>query len=95
MASPATTSLAVCVMSYLVLCFHFIQAVLAQAEGLDGEASETHYYYPATIANTPTATMVTNVQAPDSLLAQNTPTGELQVFSVASVEGGCLLVVLL
>ncbi|KAG5284087.1 hypothetical protein AALO_G00022820 [Alosa alosa] len=55
------------------------QAVLAQAEGLDGEASETHYYYPATISNTPTATMVTNVQAPDSLLAQNTPTGQLYV----------------
>ncbi|XP_063059560.1 upstream stimulatory factor 1-like isoform X2 [Engraulis encrasicolus] len=55
------------------------QAVLAQAEGLDGEAAETHYYYPATIANTPSATMVTNVQAPDSLLTQNTPTGQLYV----------------
>ncbi|XP_012690260.1 upstream transcription factor 1, like isoform X2 [Clupea harengus] len=55
------------------------QAVLAQAEGLDGEGSETHYYYPATISNTPSATMVTNVQAPESLLTQNTPTGQLYV----------------
>jgi len=55
------------------------QAVLAQAEGLDGEAAETHYYYPATISNTPAATMVTNVQAQDSLLTQNTPAGQLYV----------------
>uniref|UniRef100_A0AAY4DZ41 Upstream stimulatory factor 1 n=1 Tax=Denticeps clupeoides TaxID=299321 RepID=A0AAY4DZ41_9TELE len=53
--------------------------VFAQSESLEAEGSETHYYYPATIADTPPATMVTNVQAPDSILTQTTPTGQLYV----------------
>ncbi|XP_028838080.1 upstream stimulatory factor 1-like [Denticeps clupeoides] len=55
------------------------QTVFAQSESLEAEGSETHYYYPATIADTPPATMVTNVQAPDSILTQTTPTGQLYV----------------
>ena len=52
------------------------QAVFSQAEGLEGEATETHYYYPATIAaDTTPATMVTSVHAADSLLTQPTPAG--------------------
>ncbi|XP_037389424.1 upstream transcription factor 1, like isoform X2 [Pygocentrus nattereri] len=56
------------------------QAVFSQAEGLEGEATETHYYYPATIAaDTTPATMVTSVHAADSLLTQPTPAGQLYV----------------
>ncbi|XP_041098232.1 upstream stimulatory factor 1 isoform X1 [Polyodon spathula] len=56
------------------------QAVFSQSEGLEGDGNETHYtYYPATITDGTPGTMVTSVQAPDSLLGQNTPTGQLYV----------------
>ncbi|XP_019900458.1 upstream stimulatory factor 1-like isoform X8 [Esox lucius] len=53
------------------------QAVFSQSEGLDGEASETHYYYP--VSDTTQTTMMTNVQAPEALLTQSTPGGQLYV----------------
>lgn len=55
----------------------YLQAVFSQPEGLDGDGStETQYtYYPATIADATTGTMVTTVQASDTLLGQTTPTG--------------------
>uniref|UniRef100_A0A8C4SNN0 Upstream stimulatory factor 1 n=1 Tax=Erpetoichthys calabaricus TaxID=27687 RepID=A0A8C4SNN0_ERPCA len=56
------------------------QAVFSQSEGLEGDNTETHYtYYPATISDAAPATMVTSVQASDSLLNQTTPTGQLYV----------------
>ncbi|XP_020782516.1 upstream stimulatory factor 1 isoform X2 [Boleophthalmus pectinirostris] len=57
------------------------QAVFSQSEGLEGDGgAETQYtYYPATIADATTGTMVTTVQAPDTLLGQPTPTGQLYV----------------
>ncbi|KAM3875387.1 upstream stimulatory factor 1 [Diretmus argenteus] len=57
------------------------QAVFSQSEGLEGDGStETQYtYYPATIADATTGTMVTTVQASDTLLGQTTPTGDLYV----------------
>ncbi|XP_072310672.1 upstream stimulatory factor 1 isoform X3 [Eucyclogobius newberryi] len=57
------------------------QAVFSQSEGLDGDGSaETQYtYYPATIADATTGTMVTTVQTADTLLGQPTPTGQLYV----------------
>ncbi|XP_076867986.1 upstream stimulatory factor 1-like isoform X2 [Brachyhypopomus gauderio] len=55
------------------------QTVFSQADALEGEGTETHYYYPATIAETAPATMVTNVHASDSLISQPTPTGQLYV----------------
>uniref|UniRef100_A0A3Q3X444 Upstream stimulatory factor 1 n=1 Tax=Mola mola TaxID=94237 RepID=A0A3Q3X444_MOLML len=57
------------------------QAVFSQSEGLEGDGSaETQYtYYPATIADATTGTMVTTVQASDTLLGQTTPTGQLYV----------------
>ncbi|KPP67701.1 upstream stimulatory factor 1-like [Scleropages formosus] len=56
------------------------QAVFSQSEGLEGESTETQYtYYPATISEAAPTTMVTSVQAPDSLLNQSTPTGQLYV----------------
>lgn len=53
------------------------QAVLSQSEGLEGDGStEAQYaYYPATIADATTGTMVTTVQTSDTLLGQTTPTG--------------------
>ncbi|XP_024250620.1 upstream stimulatory factor 1 isoform X1 [Oncorhynchus tshawytscha] len=63
------------------------QAVFSQSEGLEGEASETHYYYPVTDATQ--TTMVENVQAPETLLTQSTPTGQLYVMmSPQDVLGG-------
>ncbi|XP_071193625.1 upstream stimulatory factor 1-like isoform X15 [Salvelinus alpinus] len=63
------------------------QAVFSQPEGLEGEASETHYYYPVTDATQ--TTMVENVQAPETLLTQSTPTGQLYVMmSPQDVLGG-------
>ncbi|XP_021474644.1 upstream stimulatory factor 1 isoform X11 [Oncorhynchus mykiss] len=63
------------------------QAVFSQSEGLEGEASETHYYYPVTDATQ--STMVENVQAPETLLTQSTPTGQLYVMmSPQDVLGG-------
>lgn len=57
------------------------QAVFSQSDGLEGDGSaETQYtYYPATIADATTGTMVTTVQASDTLLGQTTPTGQLYV----------------
>ncbi|XP_071392315.1 upstream stimulatory factor 1, partial [Centroberyx affinis] len=58
------------------------QAVFSQSEGLEGDGggAETQYtYYPATIADATTGTMVTTVQASDTLLGQTTPTGQLYV----------------
>ncbi|CAG6007621.1 unnamed protein product [Menidia menidia] len=57
------------------------QAVFSQSEALEGDGStETQYtYYPATIADATTGTMVTTVQASDTLLGQNTPAGQVYV----------------
>lgn len=50
----------------------------SQTEGLEGDGSaEAQYaYYPATIAEATSGTMVTTVQASDTLLGQTTPTGK-------------------
>lgn len=50
-----------------------------QSDSLEGEASETQYYYPATIADAAAGTMVTNVHTTDSIISQPTPTGQLYV----------------
>lgn len=52
--------------------------MFSQSEGLEGDSStETQYtYYPASIADATTGTMVTTVQASDTLLGQTTPTGQ-------------------
>ncbi|KAM4590153.1 upstream stimulatory factor 1 isoform 2-T3 [Fundulus diaphanus] len=57
------------------------QAVISQPEGLEGDVSaEAQYaYYPASIADGSAGTMVTTVQASDTLLGQTTPTGQLYV----------------
>ncbi|XP_015248275.1 PREDICTED: upstream stimulatory factor 1, partial [Cyprinodon variegatus] len=57
------------------------QAVISQPDGLevDGCAEAQYAYYPASIADGSAGTMVTAVQAPDALLGQNTPTGQLYV----------------
>lgn len=56
------------------------QAVFSQSEGVEGDGTETQYtYYPATIADATTGTMVTTVQASDTLLGQTTPAGQLYV----------------
>ncbi|XP_027031065.2 upstream stimulatory factor 1 isoform X4 [Tachysurus fulvidraco] len=56
------------------------QAVFSQGEALEGDGTETHYtYYPATISDAGTGTMVTGVQASDTILSQGTPTGQLYV----------------
>ncbi|CAJ1060585.1 upstream stimulatory factor 1 [Xyrichtys novacula] len=57
------------------------QAVFSQSDGLEGDGNaETQYtYYPATIADATSGTMVTTVQASDTLLGQTTPTGQLYV----------------
>ncbi|XP_007236932.3 upstream stimulatory factor 1 isoform X4 [Astyanax mexicanus] len=56
------------------------QAVFSQSEGLEGDGTETHYtYYPATIADGGTGTMVAGVQAPDTILSQGTTAGQLYV----------------
>ncbi|XP_072557166.1 upstream stimulatory factor 1 isoform X3 [Paramormyrops kingsleyae] len=56
------------------------QAVFSQSDALDGDSTETHYtYYPATISDGASGAMVTSVQAPDALLSQNTPAGQLYV----------------
>lgn len=61
-----------------------LQAVFSQSEGLEGDGStETQYtYYPATIADATTGTMVTTVQASDTLLGQTTPTGNYRTYSI-------------
>ncbi|XP_054901705.1 upstream stimulatory factor 1 [Poeciliopsis prolifica] len=57
------------------------QAVISQPEGLEGDGSaEAQYaYYPASIAEATAGTMVTTVQATDTLLGQTTPAGQLYV----------------
>ncbi|XP_065137316.1 upstream stimulatory factor 1 isoform X3 [Paramisgurnus dabryanus] len=56
------------------------QAVFSQSEGLEGDGTETHYtYYPATISDAATGTMVTGVQASDALLSHSAPGGQLYV----------------
>ncbi|XP_068173151.1 upstream stimulatory factor 1 [Antennarius striatus] len=57
------------------------KAVYSQSEGLEGDGStETQYAcYSATIADAAPGTMVTTVQASDTLLGQTTPTGQLYV----------------
>ncbi|KAM9852982.1 upstream stimulatory factor 1 isoform 2-T3 [Aulostomus maculatus] len=65
----------------LVTGFPATTQTVTQSEGLEGDSSaETQYtYYPATIADATTGTMVTTVQASDTLLGQPTPTGQLYV----------------
>ncbi|XP_051534858.1 upstream stimulatory factor 1 isoform X5 [Myxocyprinus asiaticus] len=56
------------------------QTVFSHSESLEGDGTETHYtYYPATISDATTGTMVTGVQASDALLSQNAPAGQLYV----------------
>ncbi|XP_011607090.2 upstream stimulatory factor 1 isoform X1 [Takifugu rubripes] len=57
------------------------QAVFSQTDGLEGDGgAEAQYaYYPATIAEATSGTMVTTVQASDTLLGQTTPTGQVYV----------------
>ncbi|XP_008306969.1 upstream stimulatory factor 1 isoform X2 [Cynoglossus semilaevis] len=65
----------------LVAGFPATGQTVTQSEGLEGDSStETQYtYYPASIADATTGTMVTTVQASDTLLGQTTPTGQLYV----------------
>ncbi|XP_059404251.1 upstream stimulatory factor 1-like isoform X1 [Carassius carassius] len=55
------------------------QSVISQSENLEGETSETQYYYPATISDTNAGTMVTNLHTADSVLSQPAPSGQLYV----------------
>ena len=56
--------------------FHFRLCSLS-LKGVEGDGTETQYtYYPATIADATSGTMVTTVQASDTLLGQTTPAGE-------------------
>ncbi|XP_018919152.1 upstream transcription factor 1, like isoform X5 [Cyprinus carpio] len=52
---------------------------VTQSESLEGETSETQYYYPATISDTTASTMVTNLHTADSVLSQPTSAGQLYV----------------
>ncbi|XP_075892077.1 upstream stimulatory factor 1 isoform X2 [Nelusetta ayraudi] len=65
----------------LVAGFPATTQAVTQSEGLEGDGStEAQYaYYPATIADATTGTMVTTVQTSDTLLGQTTPTGQLYV----------------
>ncbi|KAM8853979.1 upstream stimulatory factor 1 isoform X3 [Synchiropus splendidus] len=65
----------------LVTGFPATSQAVTQSDGLEGDTStDAQYtYYPATIADATTGTMVTTVQASDSLLGQTTPTGQLYV----------------
>lgn len=45
------------------------------SESVEGETSETQYYYPATLSDTAGA-MVTGLQTADSVLSQPTSTGK-------------------
>ncbi|XP_073716666.1 upstream transcription factor 1, like [Misgurnus anguillicaudatus] len=56
-----------------------VTPTVSQSDGVEGEASETQYYYPATIADAAAGTMVTNVHTADSILSQPTPGGQLYV----------------
>uniref|UniRef100_A0A3B1JC15 Upstream stimulatory factor 1 n=1 Tax=Astyanax mexicanus TaxID=7994 RepID=A0A3B1JC15_ASTMX len=54
--------------------------ILSVLQCLEGDGTETHYtYYPATIADGGTGTMVAGVQAPDTILSQGTTAGQLYV----------------
>lgn len=57
----------------------WLKAVISQSESLEGETSETQYYYPATISDTTAGTMVTNLHTADSVLSQPTPTGNAKL----------------
>lgn len=61
---------------HAVLCLF---AVIFQSDSLEEEASETQYYYPATIADG-AGTMVTNVHTADSILSQPTSTGNPKLY---------------
>lgn len=65
----------------LVAGFPATSQTVAQTEGLEGDGStEAQYaYYPATIAEATSGTMVTTVQASDTLLGQTAPTGQVYV----------------
>lgn len=52
---------------------------VTQSESLEGETSETQYYYPATISDTTAGTMVSNLHTADSVLSQPTSAGQLYV----------------
>ncbi|XP_065106291.1 upstream transcription factor 1, like [Paramisgurnus dabryanus] len=56
-----------------------VTPTVSQSDSVEGEASETQYYYPATIADAAAGTMVTNVHTADSILSQPTPGGQLYV----------------
>uniref|UniRef100_A0A671QVS9 Upstream stimulatory factor 1 n=1 Tax=Sinocyclocheilus anshuiensis TaxID=1608454 RepID=A0A671QVS9_9TELE len=58
---------------------HVTQSVISQSESLEGETSETQYYYPATISDTNASNMVANLHTADSVLSQPTPSGQLYV----------------
>lgn len=66
------------------------QAVFSQTDGLEGDGgSEAQYaYYPATIAEATSGTMVTTVQASDTLLGQTTPTGKRRPSSAPPTGNG-------
>ncbi|XP_016409658.1 upstream stimulatory factor 1-like isoform X3 [Sinocyclocheilus rhinocerous] len=55
------------------------QAAMPHSESLEGETSETQYYYPATISDTNSGNMVANLHTADSVLSQPTPSGQLYV----------------
>lgn len=62
--------------------------MFSQSEGMEGDGSaETQYtYYPASIADATTGTMVTTVQASDTLLGQTTPTGKRRRVQAAGIN---------
>ncbi|NP_998359.1 upstream transcription factor 1, like isoform X1 [Danio rerio] len=49
------------------------------SESVEGETSETQYYYPATLSDTTAGAMVTGLQTADSVLSQPTSAGQLYV----------------
>ncbi|XP_056905668.1 upstream stimulatory factor 1 isoform X4 [Takifugu flavidus] len=65
----------------LVTGFPAAGQTVTQTDGLEGDGgAEAQYaYYPATIAEATSGTMVTTVQASDTLLGQTTPTGQVYV----------------
>lgn len=67
--------------------------MFSQTEGLEGDGSaEAQYaYYPATIAEATSGTMVTTVQASDTLLGQTTPTGECCPWSESWLRTGVVI----
>lgn len=54
--------------------------MFSQSEALEGDGTETHYtYYPATISDAGAGTMVTGVQASDTILSQGAPAGNVKM----------------